>query len=81
MTVARQWAAADATCVKVYTNDGKFIGKGYLNDISTIAIRILTRDENEEINKEFFRKKLSNRITSYNVCYTKLLRVLQLHHQ
>lgn len=46
--------------VKVYTNDGKFIGKGYLNDISTISIRILTRNENEEINKEFFRKKLSN---------------------
>ena len=41
--------------VDVYTNEGKFIGKGYINDVSLITIRILTRDINEEIDKEFFR--------------------------
>ena len=44
--------------VDVYTNEGKFIGKGYINDASLITIRILTRDINEEIDKEFFRRKL-----------------------
>ena len=44
--------------VEVYTSDEKFIGKGYINDVSLITIRIMTRDINEEIDKEFFRRKL-----------------------
>ena len=43
--------------VEVYNHKGYFIGKGYINDRSKITIRIMTRDMNEEINEEFFRKR------------------------
>ncbi|SMC28366.1 23S rRNA (cytosine1962-C5)-methyltransferase [Clostridium acidisoli DSM 12555] len=46
--------------VESYTYDGKFLGKGYINDQSQIAIRLLTRDIDEEINRDFFKKKLNN---------------------
>lgn len=44
--------------VEVYTNDKKFIGKGYINVKSQIIIRLLTRDRTEEINEDFFYHKL-----------------------
>lgn len=44
--------------VEVYNFKHDFIGKGYVNDKSKITIRIMTRDIDEEINKEFFRSKL-----------------------
>lgn len=44
--------------VEVYNFRGEFIGKGYINDVSKIAIRIMTRDINEEIDEDFFRKRL-----------------------
>lgn len=43
--------------VEVYNHKHYFIGKGYINDASKIAIRIMTIDINEEIDKEFFRRK------------------------
>ncbi len=46
--------------VEVYTSDNTFIGKGYINDASQITIRIMTRDINEEIDKDFFRRKLKD---------------------
>ncbi len=45
--------------VEVVTHDGKFVGKGYANPKSQITVRLLTRNRNEEINKEFFYKRLS----------------------
>jgi 23S rRNA (cytosine1962-C5)-methyltransferase len=44
--------------VEVYNFKGNFIGKGYINDLSKITIRIMTRDINEEIDENFFRKRL-----------------------
>ena len=44
--------------VEVYNFRHEFIGKGFINDISKITIRILTRDINEDINEEFFKKSL-----------------------
>lgn len=46
--------------VEAYTYDDKFLGKGYINDASQIAIRILTRDIDEKIDKDFFRKRLND---------------------
>lgn len=46
--------------VEVYNFMHEFIGKGYINDVSKITIRILTRDIDEEINEEFFRKRLKS---------------------
>lgn len=44
--------------VEVYNCREEFIGKGYINDVSKITIRMMTRDINEEIDEEFFRKRL-----------------------
>jgi 23S rRNA (cytosine1962-C5)-methyltransferase len=44
---------------KVYSFDGKFIGQGYINHISKIIVRLLSRDE-REINESFFREKIQN---------------------
>lgn len=46
--------------VEVYNFRGNFIGKAYVNDASKISLRIMTRDENEEIDENFFRKRLMN---------------------
>jgi 23S rRNA (cytosine1962-C5)-methyltransferase len=44
--------------VTVYNADKKFIGKGYFNPRSQISIRLLTRNEKEEIDQSFFRRRL-----------------------
>lgn len=44
--------------VDVYNNNNKFIGRGYINLNSKIIIRILTRDKNELIDEDFFRRRL-----------------------
>ena len=43
--------------VEVYNHNNYFLGKGYINDKSKITIRIMTRDINEEINYEFFKRR------------------------
>ncbi|MBC8046285.1 MAG: class I SAM-dependent rRNA methyltransferase [Fimbriimonadaceae bacterium] len=45
--------------VEVYNFKNDFVGKGYINEQSQITVRLLTRNNKEEINKEFFRKKIS----------------------
>lgn len=42
----------------VYSHDGTFIGKGYINHLSKILVRIFIRDENEVDDKTFYLKKL-----------------------
>jgi 23S rRNA (cytosine1962-C5)-methyltransferase len=44
--------------VEVYTHDKKFVGKGYVNPKSQIVVRLLTRNKNEEINDQFFSKRI-----------------------
>jgi len=43
---------------EVYSWDKKFIGRGYINPKSQILVRLLSRDKNEEINAEFFYKRI-----------------------
>ncbi len=45
--------------VEVYDSKRKFIGKGYINPKSHILVRLLTRNQKEEINKDFFYRRLS----------------------
>ena len=45
--------------VEVYSYDKQFIGKGYYNPQSQIAVRLLTRVKQETINDYFFFKKIS----------------------
>jgi 23S rRNA (cytosine1962-C5)-methyltransferase len=44
--------------VEVYTYDKKFLGRGYINLQSQIAVRLLTRDRHETIDDSFFYKRL-----------------------
>jgi 23S rRNA (cytosine1962-C5)-methyltransferase len=44
--------------VDVYAHDKKFVGRGYINPKSQILVRLLTRDKGEEINDEFFYRRL-----------------------
>ena len=49
---------AGGSIVDVFTFDKKFVGRGYINMQSQIAVRLLTRDRNELINDEFFYNRL-----------------------
>lgn len=44
--------------VDVFTIDKKFMGRGYMNPRSQILVRLLTRDRNQQINEDFFYKKI-----------------------
>ncbi len=46
--------------VALYSYSGSFIGKGFINPNSQIRVRLITRDKNEEINDEFFIKKVND---------------------
>ncbi|WP_055665372.1 class I SAM-dependent rRNA methyltransferase [Desnuesiella massiliensis] len=46
--------------VEIYNFKNQFIGKGYINDQSKIALRIMTRDIDEAINEDFFRKRFKD---------------------
>lgn len=49
--------------VKVFSNHGKYIGTGYYNHHSLIALRILSRKEDEVIDEHFFIKKIKSAIS------------------
>jgi 23S rRNA (cytosine1962-C5)-methyltransferase len=44
--------------VDVYSYNGSFVGKGYINPASQIRIRLLTRKKDEQINDEFFYNRI-----------------------
>ena len=44
--------------VEVYSYNGSFVGKGYINPASQIRIRLLTRDKNETIDEKFFYNRI-----------------------
>ena len=49
---------AGGEIVTVFTHDNKFVGRGYVNPKSQILVRLLTRDKTEEVNDEFFYKRI-----------------------
>lgn len=44
--------------VDVFTHQGFFVGRGYINPQSQILVRLLTRDKEEAINETFFYRRL-----------------------
>jgi len=48
--------------VEVYDSKDTFMGKGYINPNSLIAVRLLTR-QMEEINADFFRKRIADALS------------------
>jgi 23S rRNA (cytosine1962-C5)-methyltransferase len=49
---------APGDIVEVYSYNGSFVGKGYINPASQIRIRLLTRDKQETINEQFFHNRI-----------------------
>jgi 23S rRNA (cytosine1962-C5)-methyltransferase len=45
--------------VEVCYQDGKFVGKGYINPKSQILVRLLTRNNKQEINEQFFIDRIA----------------------
>lgn len=43
---------------EVFSGDGKFVGRGYVNPLSTITVRLLTRQRDEVINADFFYQRI-----------------------
>ncbi|MCQ2409509.1 MAG: class I SAM-dependent rRNA methyltransferase [Clostridia bacterium] len=48
----------NGSLASVYTNSGKFIGKGYINHLSKILVRIFIRDEDTEDTDEFYLEQI-----------------------
>lgn len=46
--------------VDVYNHKDRFIGRGYINPRSQILVRIMTREKDESIDEDFFRRKIQN---------------------
>jgi len=53
-----QGAVSAGDIIIVETHDLKYVGTGYINPQSQIAVRLLTRDRKEEINDQFFYQKI-----------------------
>ncbi|MFZ5646456.1 MAG: class I SAM-dependent rRNA methyltransferase [Bacillota bacterium] len=46
--------------VEVVDSRGKFLGKGYINPASQILVRIMTRDRDEVIDRQFFLRRIKS---------------------
>ncbi|RYZ51155.1 MAG: class I SAM-dependent rRNA methyltransferase [Sphingobacteriales bacterium] len=44
--------------VDVFSSNGSFVGRGYINPASQIKVRLLTRNQQEQINDEFFLNRI-----------------------
>lgn len=51
-------SAEGGEIVDVFTYDKKFVGKGYINPQSQIIVRLLTRNQSDEINDDYFLKQI-----------------------
>ena len=64
----------NGSLASVFTHDGRFIGKGYINHLSKILVRIFIRDENQVDDKTFYLERLKNaddfrKNLGYDNCY------------
>ena len=50
----------DGDIVLVKDSEGRNLGKGFINSNSKIRVRIMTRNPEEEINREFIRMRVRN---------------------
>jgi 23S rRNA (cytosine1962-C5)-methyltransferase len=56
-----RWVEAGGL-IDVKSSTGQFVARGYYNPQTDIAIRILTRDPEEEIDAEFLRRRIRNAV-------------------
>ena len=55
---------ANGDIVNILDTRSRFLARGYLNRLSQITVRILTWNEDENIDEDFFRQRLQNAIAS-----------------
>ncbi len=55
-------APDDGAAVTVRSQGGSFVGKGFYNSKSSISIRLMTRDKNEELDEAWLRRRLEEAI-------------------
>src|SRR5579871_3795251 len=48
--------------VDVLDRDGQWVGRGFYNGHSRIALRVLTADPNEAVDAEFFRRRIDRAV-------------------
>jgi 23S rRNA (cytosine1962-C5)-methyltransferase len=51
---------ADGDIADVFTAEGEFVGRGYVNTRSAIVVRILTRDRAETVDDAFFHRRIAS---------------------
>lgn len=64
----------NGSLASVYSFDGKFIGKGYINHLSKILVRIFIRDENATDDQDFYLERIHRanecrKALGYDNCY------------
>src|SRR5262245_13873236 len=50
------------TVVDILDRDGKWVGRGFYNGHSRIALRVLTSDANEAVDAEFFARRIDQAV-------------------
>jgi len=56
--IARVQGAVPGAIVKVVSRDGSFLARGYYNPHSQIRVRLLTWDESERVDEDFWRRRV-----------------------
>jgi 23S rRNA (cytosine1962-C5)-methyltransferase len=56
------------TVADVFDRDGKWVGRGFYNGHSRIALRVLTTDANERIDGEFFGRRIARAVALRREC-------------
>ena len=51
-------AIENGSLIDIMTTEGRYIGTGYLSRQSHITVRILSKNQQEEINREFFKQRI-----------------------
>lgn len=64
----------NGSLASVFSFDGKFIGKGYINHLSKILVRIFIRDENQTDDENFYLARIKEAnaarlVLGYDNCY------------
>ena len=73
-----RWVEAGGL-LDVKSATGQFVARGYYNPQTDIAIRLLTRDEREEIDQDFLRKRIRHALVLRDVfdpAYTNAYRLI-----
>ena len=44
--------------VDIHTEDGRYMGSGFVSTLSHVVVRIFTKNKNEELDRDFFKKRI-----------------------